>query len=297
MKPGISSEGGLGQTAVPSRLRQILHAGGQPRRVVVGVVLALLAFSVLAVAAVGFLMEARRSEQAAREVQSAMEAAQHLVPGAPAESFAIAARKKDINVYLSSLGTVASSNSVVFSISEDYVQEVVRRLDSGQPIAVEAYDRSNKSKFGHGFLVGVDSQIDTATGMLKCKAGLVPEGSNLMVPGFFLNIRMLLQTRHGVVLVANEAIQHDPNGAFVWVVKADQTVTRRTVQVGAVEEKEPGSHLPVQGGEPVFSQWAEVQAGLEPGTLVLIGDLKNMAEGSKVSYKLVSRSEEVEAER
>jgi serine/threonine protein kinase len=294
----VSSEGGPREAAAPSGFRQILHAGGRARRIVVGGVLAFLALTVLAVVVVGFLiLEARRSEQRARAELSAREAAQHLVARAPAQVFAIPARKGDIRVYLNCLGTVASSNSVVFSIAQDYVQEIVRKLGSGKPIAVEAYNRSSTGKFGHGFVVGVDNQMDTATGTLKCKASLVPEDSNLMVPGFYLNIRMVLETRHEVVLVPSEAIQHGPDSAFVWVVKADQTVTRRTVQVGAIEDNEPASHPTAKGGEPVLGQWAEVQAGLEPGELVLIGGLRHMVEGSRMSYKLVSRSEEVEPER
>ena len=291
----VSSEGGPREAAASSGLRQILHAPGQARRMVVGGVLALLAFAVLAVVAVGLLvLEARRSEQGSRAELSAGEAAQHLVASAPTQVLAIPARKGDLRVYLNSLGTVASSNTIEFSIPQDYVQEVVRKLDSGKPIAVEAYNRSYTSKFGHGFLVGVDNQIDTATGTLKCKASFVPEDSNLMVPGFYLNIRMLLETRPGVIQVPSEAIEHGPDSAFVWVIKADHTVSRRPVQIGAVEDEEPANQPGAEEGAPLFRRWTEVQAGLEPGELVVARGRKSLVEGGKVTHELINRSDEVE---
>jgi hypothetical protein len=116
-------------------------------------------------------------------------------PGAVVTIRASAAHKGDFGVYLGYLGTVESSNSVTFQISEDYVQEVMKKFDARQPITIEAYDRQG-AKFGHGSLTGLDGRIDTATGTLKCRANLIPERDRLMVPGLFLNIRMLLETNH-----------------------------------------------------------------------------------------------------
>ena len=96
---------------------------------------------------------------------------------------------------------------------------------------MKAFNRQGE-RFGHGFLAGVDNQIDTTTGTLKCRASLIPEGENLMVPGLFLNLRMLLEVKHGVTLVPAEAILYDPQGAFVWAIKPDQTVSQRPVQMG-----------------------------------------------------------------
>ena len=105
---------------------------------------------------------------------------------------------------------------MIFSIPQNYVQEVVKKFDAGQSLIVTAYDQSSMV-FGHGSLLAVDNRIDTETQTLKCKARLIPEGGNLMVPGMFLTIRMLLEVKHGVIRVPLEAIEQAPASTFVWV--------------------------------------------------------------------------------
>jgi len=102
---------------------------------------------------------------------------------------ATTAREGDIGVHLDSAGRVESSNSVTFAIPEVYCQDVIRRFDAHQAFTVEAYD-PQRGKFGHGLLAWVDNRIDPDTATLKCRASLIPEGENLMVPGLFLNLRL-----------------------------------------------------------------------------------------------------------
>jgi serine/threonine protein kinase/HEAT repeat protein len=181
------------------------------------------------------------------------------------------AQKGDIGVRLQSLGTVDSSNSVTFAIAEDHCQEVIRKFDAHQVMTVEA-SNSKGEKFGHGFLSGVDNLIDTSTGTLKCKAALFPEGENLMVPGLFLNVSLLLETKHGVTLLPEADIQRDPQGAFVWEIQPDHTVTRRTVSVGTMD-----------GG------WTEIQSGLSPGDIVAGSEFNLLGEGRKVRFDVASQ--------
>ncbi len=147
---------------------------------------------------------------------------------------------------------------------------MIKKFDAHEALTVKAFNRQGE-RFGHGFLAGVDNQIDTTTGTLKCRASLIPEGENLMVPGLFLNLRMLLEVKHGVTLVPAEAILYDPQGAFVWAIKPDQTVSQRPVQMGT------------RDGAKV-----EVQSGLSPGELVITGPTNSdLQEGQEIHYKLV----------
>jgi multidrug efflux system membrane fusion protein len=90
-----------------------------------------------------------------------------------------------------------------------------------------------------------------------------------MIPGLFLNVRMLLEMKHGVTLVPAEVIQRDPQSVFVYVIQSDNTVTQRPVLVGTVEGK-----------------WAEVQSGLSPGEVVASSAFNVLREGRKVRYEL-----------
>jgi predicted Ser/Thr protein kinase len=181
---------------------------------------------------------------------------------------ATAAYTGDFAVRLTGLGSVDSSNSVVFAIPESAVQEVVKRLAAGQVLTVEAQDRAGKT-FGHGSLRGVNNQIDTATGTLRCMATLVPDGDHLMMRGLFLNIILTLEVKHGVTLVPADAIRHDTEGAFVWAIQPDQTLSRRPVQAEAMD----GAKIEIQS--------------VSPGELVVIGPANNnLREGWRIHYKL-----------
>jgi hypothetical protein len=182
---------------------------------------------------------------------------------------AATARNGDIEARLDCLGTVESSNSVSFAIPETYCQKVIRKFDAHQALIVEA-DNHQGERFGHGILVGVDNRIDTETGTLKCRASLIPEGQNLMVPGLFLNIHLLLEVKHGVILVPVNAILRDPQGELVWVIKPDQTVSERYVQTGMID------------GAKV-----EIQSGLSAGEVVVTDGSYYLREGQKVYYKQV----------
>jgi tRNA A-37 threonylcarbamoyl transferase component Bud32 len=183
---------------------------------------------------------------------------------------AAVARTGDIEVYRQCLATVESSNSVMFQIAEDDCQEVIRKFDAHEPLTVEAFNRQGE-RFGHGFLSGVDNQIDTTTGTLKCRASLIPEDGNLMMPGLFLNLRMLLEVKHGVTLIPTNAILFDATGMIVWVINPDQTASRRQVQMGTIE-----------------GAMGEVQNGLTPGQLVVTSPANNnLHEDQKVRYQLV----------
>jgi hypothetical protein len=186
------------------------------------------------------------------------------------EVSAATARKGDIEVRLSCIGTVESSNSLFFAIPQDYCQEVIRKFDAHQALTVEAYDRTGQKRFGRGFLAGVDNRIDPETATLKCRASLIPEGENLMVPGLFLNIHLLLEVKHGVTLVPVDAISHGVQGAYVWAIKPDQTVSVRYVQTGTI------------GGAK-----AEIQSGLSPGEVVVTDGSYYLREGQKIYYKQV----------
>jgi predicted Ser/Thr protein kinase len=201
-------------------------------------------------------------------------------PGLVKQVSATTAHKGDIGVWLASLGTVGPSNSVMFAISEDNCQEVIRKFDAHQALTVEAYNRQGDKRFGHGFLAGVDNQIDITTGTLQCRARLIPEGDNLMIPGLFLGIRMLLETRHGVTLVPAEAIQRDAQSAFVWVIQSDDRVSQR-----------PVDEVPAKGGEEACialegGKWTGIQSGLSPGEVVVSGGTRDLRQGQKVRYDL-----------
>ena len=124
--------------------------------------------------------------------------------------------------------------SVVFTLPEDRVQTVIKRWKSNEPVIITAYDRSGKNKLAEGKLLALDNQIDPTTGTLKLKAQFDNTASTLFA-NQFVNIKMHLETQHNAIQVSSAAVQQDAEGAFVYIVKTDNTVQIRRVKMGATE--------------------------------------------------------------
>jgi len=154
--------------------------------------------------------------------------------------------------------------TVVYPVPEDNVPRIVKRMQGGQDVAVDAFDRSGKNKLATGRLLTIDNQIDTTTGTVKVKAEF-PNQDSALFPNQFVNVRMGVETKEGVTLVPSAAIQRGAPGTFVFLVKQDQSVGMTPVKLGAVE------------GENT-----EVQSGVQPGNLVVVDGADKLRDGSKV---------------
>ena len=88
---------------------------------------------------------------------------------------------------------------------------VMDKLQHGDKLVVDAYDRSGQTKLATGYLLTVDNQIDAATGTIKLKAQFANESYKLF-PNQFVNVRMLLDMLHGVTLMPTTGVQRGPAG-------------------------------------------------------------------------------------
>ncbi|MGZ4955069.1 MAG: MdtA/MuxA family multidrug efflux RND transporter periplasmic adaptor subunit [Methylobacter sp.] len=154
--------------------------------------------------------------------------------------------------------------TVVFILPEDAVQSIIKRRHNEGSISVEAFDRAGNNKLATGKVSAIDNQIDPTTGTLKLKAQFDNE-DGVLFANQFVNIKMHLDTLHSVILAANAAIQRGAHGAFVQVVKDDETVTVRPVKTGAVD------------GETVA-----VLEGLSAGEKLVVDGADKLREGSRV---------------
>lgn len=123
---------------------------------------------------------------------------------------------------------------VVFTLPEDKVQTVIQHRRAHEALTVEAYDRAGKTKLAEGKLLAVDNQIDPSTGTLKLKAQFA-NNENTLFANQFVNIKMHLDTLHDATVVSSAAIQHDTQGAFVYVVDPQFSVQLRRVTLGPTE--------------------------------------------------------------
>ena len=162
--------------------------------------------------------------------------------------------------------------SVIFTISEDELQVVLNKMHGGQKLAVDAYDRDMKTKLAQGSLTAIDNEIDPTTGTLKLRATFGNEAGT-MFPNQFINVRLLVEAKHGVTLVPTAAVQRNAQATYVFLVKPDKTVTSRPVTMGTTEGDQ-----------------SEITSGLAPGDVVVVTGVDKLQEGSKVDAQIAKDS-------
>jgi multidrug efflux system membrane fusion protein len=160
--------------------------------------------------------------------------------------------------------TQLAPTSVVFTVPQDNLPAVMKRMQSGDRPPVEAWDRELKTRLATGTLASVDNLVDPATGTVKLKAQFANDESALF-PNQFVNVRMKLDTVRDATVVPAAAIQRGSQGMFVYVVQPDQTVKLRPVRLG-----------PVDGPRQAIAE------GLAPGDLVVSDGMDRLRDGAQV---------------
>jgi membrane fusion protein, multidrug efflux system len=153
--------------------------------------------------------------------------------------------------------------SVIFTIPQDQLPSVLKRMTGAEKITTEAWDREGRVKLATGTLLTADNQIDTTTGTVKLKAEFANSDGKLFA-NQFVNVRMQLETRTAIT-VPNAAIQRGAQGIFVYVVKDDETVAMRQVKPG-----------------PTEAETTAIESGLAVGERVVIDGVDRLREGAKV---------------
>lgn len=146
--------------------------------------------------------------------------------------------------------------TVLFTIPEDNIPAVMKKLTSGDKLPVDAYDRALKAKLASGTLLTVDNQIDPTTGTVRLKAQFANTDYRLF-PNQFVNTRMLIDVRKGVVIIPTAGVQRGTQGTFVYVVKPDNAVSMRLITVGKVQGEDSEILTGLQAGEVVVTDGAD----------------------------------------
>jgi multidrug efflux system membrane fusion protein len=155
--------------------------------------------------------------------------------------------------------------SVIFTLPEDDVPQVMKRLAAGATLPVTAFDRSNTTQLATGTLATVDNQIDTTTGTVKLRASF-DNADNALFPSQFVNARLLVDTLHDTVIVPTPAVQRGAPGTYVYVVNADDTVSVQPIKIG-----------------PADGDRTAVTSGLKPGQQVVIDGADRLRDKAKVT--------------
>jgi multidrug efflux system membrane fusion protein len=119
--------------------------------------------------------------------------------------------------------------SVLFTLPEDNLQAISKRINDGATLPAAAYDRGGANKLADGVLY----------------------------PNQFVNIRLLVDTHNDVVVMPTAGIQRGVPGTFVYLVNDDSTVSVRKVVLGITDGNRvevssglaPGDRIVVDGAD------------------------------------------------
>ncbi len=152
--------------------------------------------------------------------------------------------------------------TVIFTLSQDDLPQVLQQMHGGRQLTVQALDRTQENLLATGKLITVDNQIDTTTGTVKLRAQFA-NSNGMLFPNQFVNTRLLVKTLTNQLLIPSSAVQHNGDVAFVYLIQNSKAVMR-TVTPGISE-----------GGNTVVT-------GLNPGDVVADSSFEKLQNGSQV---------------
>jgi len=156
--------------------------------------------------------------------------------------------------------------TVIFSPEEDALPAIQRQVQAGHKMTVEAWNHDWTQKLATGTFLTMDTMIDTATSTVRMK-GLFDNQDLMLFPNQFVNVKLIVETLHNVTLIPTPAIQHNPEGTFVYVVTPGQTVKMQNIT-------------------PVVAE-ADITSveGLAAGAVIAANNFNKLGDGMKVSVR------------
>jgi membrane fusion protein, multidrug efflux system len=172
--------------------------------------------------------------------------------------------------------------TVIFTIPEDDLPEIMPQLNAGNKLQVTTFDRANVKQLAVGNVTAVDSQIDTTTGTVKVRAQF-DNADNALFPNQFVNVQLLVKTLQNAVTVPTAAIQRGAPGAapggamgtFVYLINANNTVSVRQIEVGPTFIS------------PQKVSMTTVESGLSSGDHVVTDGSDRLRDGMRVNVTTI----------
>lgn len=157
--------------------------------------------------------------------------------------------------------------NVMFNLPEQNLDMVRQAAQGKGQLSVAALDRNDAHVVaGGGVLKVIDNQIDASTGTFRLKSEF-PNEHNELWPGQFVNVRLQVRTVGGGLVIPAQAVQRGPDGDYVYVVQADNTVKMQPVKVA----------------QEVGDSAVMIGAGLKQGEQVVTEGQFRLKPGSKVN--------------
>ena len=153
--------------------------------------------------------------------------------------------------------------AVDFTLPQSDLSAVQTAVQEKSPVLV--FDQTNKALLSRGTLEDVNNQVDSATGTIKLKARFDNKDHRLW-PGAFVQVRVTTKTETNAIVVASQAVQHGPDGPYVWLVSPDHTARPQPVKIEAIQDDRTVVADGLNAGDRIV---VEGQYGLTQGARVI----------------------------
>ena len=157
--------------------------------------------------------------------------------------------------------------SLVFTLAADDLPRVRDAMQNGMP-RVLATTTDGSRVLSEGKLLTPNNTVDVSTGTISLKATFANTDRKLW-PGQPVGARIQLSLDRNVVTVPPAAVQHGPDGLYVYTVGNDHRVAKHDVQTGYTDDQVAEIATGLKGGETVVTGG---QIRLQPGTQVAVQD-------------------------
>jgi multidrug efflux system membrane fusion protein len=154
--------------------------------------------------------------------------------------------------------------SVLFTAPEGELPAITRGIKNG-PLDVVAFSSDGRTELGRGKLAIINNDIDVASGTIRLK-GRFENADNLLWPGLSVTTQLLVSTLRNQIVVPDIAVQRGPTGLFAYVVRSDQTVEKRDIEVNQI-----GGSL------------ASITSGVAPGDEIVTAGHARLQPGARVA--------------
>jgi len=167
--------------------------------------------------------------------------------------------------------------AVIFTLPSANIPQVQQALASGN-VSVDVYDAKDKQKLDHGSLMLINNQVDASTGTVQLKASF-PNAGKALWPGSFVNVHLTTVVRHDALTVPLTAVLQGPDGAFAYVVGANNVVSTRKVIAGQSRDGQVLIEQGLSAGDTVVTAG---QYRLTPGAIadIVPDDQKDLVQNA-----------------
>ena len=176
------------------------------------------------------------------------------------------------------LATVVKSDTVLVDFSMtalDYLKSKERNVNLGQKVENRSWQPyitvtlADNTQYPYKGLVDfAEPLVDPRTGTFSVRAEM-PNPGHVLLPGQFTQVKLLLDVREDAITVPLRAVIIEKGGAYIYVVRKNNTVEKRFIELGPEQDNMVVVERGLAAGEQIV---VEGYHKLSPGVEVVINN-------------------------